>query len=139
MRGTSRAGCLGVKVRYFNFRRFKGFRSHGESSLSDLMAGGAFICEARFIPFRCSAIWRQLIRTLMFPCQSKLSTVIADKPARFRTPRTASWKCSESKSSGLPGAQRRRFTHVTGKPSEVPASPGRYTRASLEKYCPVPW
>ena len=29
-------------------------------------------------------------RDLMFACQSKLSTVIADRPERLRTPRTAS-------------------------------------------------
>ena len=74
----------------------------------------------------------------MFPCQSKLSTVMPLRPARRRTPRTASWKCSLNKSSGLPGAQRSRFTHVTGNPSSLVASPGRYPRASEAKYCPVP-
>ena len=78
----------------------------------------------------------------MFPCQSKLRTVTAPSPARRRAPRTASWKCSESKSSGFPGAHRRRFTHVTGNPPRSVSgaeSRGRYARASREKYAPVPW
>mmetsp|Transcript_3876 Transcript_3876/g.14293 ORF Transcript_3876/g.14293 Transcript_3876/m.14293 type:complete len:207 (+) Transcript_3876:2368-2988(+) len=62
---------------------------------------------------------------LMFPCQSKFKTVTPDNPARRRTPRTASWKCSDSKTSGFPGAHRSKLTQVTGNPSFGVASSGR--------------